>query len=61
MISKLVCLASTASAFAISDAFKSVQQICSENGYLYEEHQVVTQDGYILEMMRIPGIKNKFD
>jgi lysosomal acid lipase/cholesteryl ester hydrolase len=44
---------------ASSDATKSVQEICSENGFLFEEHFVTTEDGYILQLHRIPGIINQ--
>ena len=37
------------------DAFKSVCQIANENGFLCESHQVITDDGYILGIWRIPG------
>ena len=37
------------------DAFKSVKDMCNENGYNYEEYSIVTEDGYILSLMRIPG------
>jgi len=40
---------------ADDDAFKSVKQICKENGYAVEEHKVTTSDGYILTLFRIPG------
>jgi len=46
-------------ASAISDALKSMQTICAENGFLYQEHQMITEDGYVLQVMRIPGIKGK--
>jgi len=46
-------------AAAISDANRSMQQICAENGFLYQEHQVITEDGYILKIMRIPGSTGK--
>ena len=37
------------------DEWKSVKAICNENGFNYEEFSVVTEDGYILSLMRIPG------
>ena len=37
------------------DTFKSVRDICLQNGYRYEEYWVTTADGYILRLMRIPG------
>mmetsp|Transcript_35515 Transcript_35515/g.54332 ORF Transcript_35515/g.54332 Transcript_35515/m.54332 type:complete len:452 (+) Transcript_35515:19-1374(+) len=38
-----------------SDAFKSFEDIANENGFRTEKHQVVTDDGYILGIYRIPG------
>ena len=40
------------------DAFKPMNWFCEKNGYLWEEHFVTTNDGYILSLWRIPG-KNK--
>ena len=43
-----------------SDAGKSFEQICAENGFAFEMHEVTTDDGYILNVFRIPGqINNK--
>ena len=38
-----------------TDAFKSMEFIANENGFRTERHQVVTEDGYILNVWRIPG------
>ena len=38
-----------------NDQFKSVKQITEENGFIYEEYNVTTEDHYILTLMRIPG------
>jgi len=38
-----------------SDAFKSMDQLCLENGFLSESHTLVTKDGYVLGVSRIPG------
>lgn len=38
-----------------SDKFKTFQQIANENGFRVETYQVVTDDGYILGIYRIPG------
>ena len=37
------------------DQFKTFQQIANENGFRVEVYQVVTYDGYILQVYRIPG------
>ena len=39
-----------------SDAKRSFEEICAENGFSYEEHKVTTEDGYILTVFRIPGL-----
>lgn len=41
--------------FKSPDAFKSFEQLANKYGYLSETHQVVTKDGYILDIFRIPG------
>jgi pimeloyl-ACP methyl ester carboxylesterase len=38
-----------------SDAFKTMEEIANENGFKCEKYQVVTEDGYILGIWRIPG------
>ena len=38
-----------------NDAFKSMKEICNENGFALEEYSVTTSDGYILTLYRIPG------
>ena len=38
-----------------SDAFKSMEEIANENGFRIEKHQVITEEGYILGIWRIPG------
>lgn len=38
-----------------SDAFKSMEDVCHENGWATESYTVTTEDGYILDVHRIPG------
>ena len=37
------------------DAFKSMAQLCLENGFFSESYTAVTKDGYVLGISRIPG------
>ena len=51
----LMVLHSAATAACVDrDCFASVPQLVKENGYPVESHDVVTSDGYILTMHRIP-------
>lgn len=34
-------------------------EICHKYGFAYEEHEVTTEDGYILKLGRIPGLKSE--
>lgn len=36
-----------------SDANRNIQEIVESRGYLFEEHKVVTKDGYILNIHRV--------
>ena len=42
-----------------ADVTKSFGEICSQNGFAFQMHQVVTQDGYVLSVFRIPGTLNQ--
>ena len=37
------------------DAFKSMEEICQENGFGTESYTLVTPDDYVLSLYRIPG------
>ena len=41
---------------APADAFKTFSEICAENGFAFEQHQVITEDFYELTVYRIPGL-----
>lgn len=38
-----------------TDAFKSLEEIAHENGFVVDKQEVITDDGYILGLYRIPG------
>ncbi|XP_055523108.1 lipase 1-like, partial [Wyeomyia smithii] len=40
-----------------ADAHLTVPQLVSKYGYPVEQHRVITEDGYVLELHRIPGGK----
>ena len=42
-------------AFAMNDAHRSFVQICQENGWTTESYTVITLDGYVSQLYRIPG------
>ena len=52
----LTLFATIVQACTDSDCDKSFSEICAENGFKFESHTVTTEDGYILTMMRIPGM-----
>jgi hypothetical protein len=54
MIKNFVTLALAGVALA-KDAHKTFQQIAVENGYAVESYSVITSDGYISQIYRIPG------
>ena len=37
------------------DLGKSFGQLCMENGFQSEKYEVVTEDGFVLSLYRIPG------
>lgn len=39
-----------------NDADRSFAEICTRAGFDFEEHNVVTEDGYVLSVYRIPGV-----
>lgn len=46
--------------FDIDDRNHDVKQIVRENGFDFEEHEVTTEDGYILKVHRVlPGMNPK--
>jgi len=38
-----------------SDAYKSMGQLCMQNGFDLQSYTLVTDDGYVLSLYRIPG------
>ena len=38
------------------DQGRSFAELCERAGFQFEEHAVVTHDGYILALYRIPGL-----
>ena len=44
-----------AAAYATSENHKTFAQIALDHGYSVESYTVVTDDGYISEMYRLPG------
>ena len=38
-----------------AQSFMSVGQMAIQSGYAYEEHKIMTEDGYILTTYRLPG------
>ena len=39
----------------VNDADLSIEEIVKHHGYFFETHEVITDDGYILSLHRIPG------
>lgn len=49
-------LAAAVQACSDPDCDLTFVEICQKNNFKVETHQVTTEDGYILTLMRIPGI-----
>jgi pimeloyl-ACP methyl ester carboxylesterase len=41
------------------DINRTFQQLCVKNGFKFESHTLLTEDGYILTQYRIPGLVNE--
>ena len=41
------------------DVTKTFDELCSQNGFAFEQHEVTTEDGYILTVYRIPGLEGQ--
>jgi hypothetical protein len=41
--------------YAKEDQFKTIEELCHENGFATESYTVYTEDNYVLTMYRIPG------
>ena len=55
MLKSIVLALIAATVVAVDDMDKTMEEICLENGFRSEMHTVVTEDGYILTLYRIPG------
>ena len=44
-----------------ADFGKTFEEIVVENGFFFESHQVVTDDGYILNMFRIKSQQEEYE
>ena len=40
-----------------SIAFKTMKEICNDQGFAFEEYNITTSDGYLLALFRISGKK----
>ena len=43
------------------DAWKSLDMIAAEHGYHTEHYEVLTEDGYYLNISRIPGLFSEME
>lgn len=41
------------------DENRTLEEMITSKGFPFEKHEVVTSDGYILQLFRIPGAKNE--
>lgn len=41
------------------DVYKTFKEITEQNGFIYEEHIITTDDQYVLKLFRIPGLQDK--
>ena len=41
------------------DENRTLEEMVTSKGYPFEKHEVITSDGYILQIFRIPGAKNE--
>ena len=55
MYKTLTFLATLCLAKFNSDAFKSMEEIAAENGFISQSYTITTSDGYALSLYRIPG------
>ena len=53
-----LCYALIVATVIANDANKTFAEMADEYGFKSEEHEVITDDGYILKVLRIPGLKN---
>ena len=41
------------------DENRTLEEMVTSKGFPFEKHEVITSDGYILQIFRIPGAKNE--
>ena len=56
----LAALTAIKAVFA-NDAFKTMDEIAKENGFITEHYTVETEDGYLLSLYRIPGSASEME
>ena len=52
----LTCFILVAITLGKNDEFKTMTEVCLENDFASENYTVTTDDGYILDLYRIPGM-----